>query len=131
MGRLDQIQRGAPGMGNAFARLGLRGLSLGWIVGESVKRLAFGLGLRRPQRVERPVISVGNVVAGGTGKTPFVHWLADGLRCRGRRVGILARGYGRAPGARLNDEGLLLGHPKFMGWETVELTPATSESTSS
>ena len=53
-----------------------------------------------------PVVSIGNLVAGGTGKTPVVIALAQALRRAGRHPGILARGYRRAPGARLNDEGL-------------------------
>ena len=40
-----------------------------------------------------PVIVVGNVSVGGTGKTPFVIWLADQLKQRGRKVGIVTRGY--------------------------------------
>lgn len=43
-----------------------------------------------------PVISVGNITAGGTGKTPLVEWLARALAAEGRRVCILTRGYKRA-----------------------------------
>ena len=45
-----------------------------------------------------PVISVGNLVSGGAGKTPVVAWLATRLSAQGERLVIVARGYGRAPG---------------------------------
>ena len=45
-----------------------------------------------------PVVIVGNITAGGTGKTPLVIWLADWLRRRGKTVGIVSRGYrGKGP----------------------------------
>ncbi len=47
------------------------------------------------RRAARPVVSVGNVAAGGTGKTPFVRWLAGELSKRGHSPAILTRGYGR------------------------------------
>lgn len=50
--------------------------------------------------VDVPVISVGNLVAGGTGKTPFVAWLVGRLRERDLRAGILSRGYGPRGGGR-------------------------------
>jgi tetraacyldisaccharide 4'-kinase len=49
----------------------------------------------RRQRLKQPVISVGNLTMGGTGKTPCVLRLAEVLRERGRTPGILTRGYGR------------------------------------
>ena len=57
-------------------------------------------------RVAAPVVCAGNITAGGTGKTPFVAWLVRELERRGRRPGILSRGYGGGGGA--NDEALLL-----------------------
>jgi tetraacyldisaccharide 4'-kinase len=47
------------------------------------------------ERIEAPVISVGNITAGGTGKTPLVAWLARALALEGKRACILTRGYGR------------------------------------
>jgi len=52
-------------------------------------------GWLRESRLPRPVISVGNLTVGGTGKTPVVIWLANWLRANGKRVGILSRGYRR------------------------------------
>lgn len=46
-------------------------------------------------RLPKPVISVGNITVGGTGKTPLVMWLASRLHEQGKRVAILSRGYGR------------------------------------
>jgi tetraacyldisaccharide 4'-kinase len=51
--------------------------------------------LREQRRLEAPVISVGNLVMGGTGKTPCVLRLAELLRDRGYKPGILTRGHGR------------------------------------
>jgi len=47
----------------------------------------------KQKRLNRPVISVGNLTVGGTGKTPMVIWLAERLLAEGKRVGILSRGY--------------------------------------
>ncbi|MCK8603885.1 tetraacyldisaccharide 4'-kinase [Desulfoferrobacter suflitae] len=51
--------------------------------------------LRRQRRLPVRVISVGNLVVGGTGKTPFTLWLAQYVQSLGKRVAILSRGYGR------------------------------------
>lgn len=58
-------------------------------------------------RVAVPVISVGNVTMGGTGKTPLVHWLTRWLQNHGVRVSIVSRGY-KARSGRPNDEALEL-----------------------
>lgn len=47
----------------------------------------------KPKHLAKPVISVGNLTVGGTGKTPMVVWLAERLLAQGYRVGILSRGY--------------------------------------
>ena len=61
-----------------------------------VRRLAYRTGIFRSTRVSLPVIVVGNITVGGTGKTPLVAWLAEYLRGKGYRPGIIARGYGGA-----------------------------------
>ena len=60
------------------------------------RRLAYRRGWLRTVEPPAPVIVVGNISVGGTGKTPLVLWLADWLRGRGLRPGILTRGYGGA-----------------------------------
>ena len=59
------------------------------------------------QRVGVPVVSVGNVTLGGSGKTPMVKWVARQLRAEGVRVGLVSRGYGSTDGGP-NDEALEL-----------------------
>ncbi len=55
----------------------------------------FRIGCLKSSRLPRPVISVGNLTVGGTGKTPTCLWLAGELQQRGFRVGVLSRGYRR------------------------------------
>ncbi len=77
-----------------IALLPLTGLSM--IYG-ALCRLRVGLyrrGLIATRRVDCPVISVGNLTVGGTGKTPLVIFLAEQYRQRGYAVGIVSRGYG-------------------------------------
>lgn len=71
-------------------------LPLSWLFGSvaAVRRTAYRRGWSQSFRVSRPVIVVGNITVGGTGKTPMTIWLAERLRSRGVRVGIVLRGYG-------------------------------------
>ena len=62
----------------------------------------YEVGVLKQQRLKRPVISVGNLTLGGTGKTPMIIWLAEKLLAEGKRVAILSRGY-RGDG-RTSDE---------------------------
>lgn len=73
-------------------------LPLAAAYGEAValRNLFFETGIFRIRRVNLPVISVGNVSTGGTGKTPFVILLANMLSSWGLRPAVVARGYGRA-----------------------------------
>jgi len=96
----------------------------------AVRRLLYRLALLPSERLPVPVVMVGNLSVGGTGKTPLVLWLAAELRRRGMRPGILSRGYGgQSAGAlevkkgddpaRVGDEPLLLaersGCPVWIG----------------
>jgi tetraacyldisaccharide 4'-kinase len=60
-----------------------------------VRALFYALGLKKAKRLPCPVISIGNITAGGTGKTPLVMALARELMDRGIPVAILSRGYKR------------------------------------
>lgn len=69
-------------------------LLYGLVIG--LRRHLFRTGSMRSTRLPVPVVVVGNVVAGGSGKTPVTMALVDGLQARGWRVGVLSRGYGRS-----------------------------------
>ena len=73
--------------------------ALGWpasLLFGGVARLrvwCYRRSILRTRRLDSVVISVGNLTVGGTGKTPMVIWLAERLIARGKRVGVLTRGY--------------------------------------
>ncbi len=71
------------------------------------RNLAYSAGWKRIHRASLPVISIGNLTTGGTGKTPTAAWIARWFRARGIRVCLLSRGYGAAAG-QMNDEALVL-----------------------
>jgi len=73
----------------------LRPLSRAYAAGVAFRLALYRRRLFRVRDAGRPVISVGNIAAGGTGKTPFVLWLAGELVSRGLAPAILTRGYGR------------------------------------
>ena len=58
-----------------------------------VRRLLYRLRMFRSYRAGVPVIVVGNLIAGGSGKTPLVLWLAEFLKDHGWTPGIVSRGY--------------------------------------
>ncbi len=76
----------------------LAGAAVGYRAGLALRAAAYATGVRRTRALPCPVIAVGNLTVGGTGKTPAVEWLARELAARGRRVAILSRGYGRRAG---------------------------------
>lgn len=82
------LERGAP------ARL-VWPLSLLFGAVAALRRMLYRVGLLRTQRAGVPVLVVGNVVAGGAGKTPSVIAIVRHLHARGLQVGVISRGYGR------------------------------------
>ena len=63
-------------------------------LGARMRRNLYAWGLLRTKKLPAPVVSVGNLTVGGTGKTPVVACLARLLQDRGQRVAVLSRGYG-------------------------------------
>ena len=64
-------------------------------LGVRVRNALYDRGLARSQRLSGPVVSIGNLSVGGSGKTPFVLLLGELLKARGLKFDILSRGYGR------------------------------------
>ncbi len=73
----------------------LQGISMVYGMIVRIRRIAYSREWLRSQHLPKPVVSVGNLTVGGTGKTPLVIWLAHQLHAQGMRVAILSRGYGR------------------------------------
>ncbi len=73
----------------------LRFFSSLFLAGWWIRKTFYRSGLTRRKRLPCPVISVGNVTTGGTGKTPLVIYLAKHFSAQGKRVAVLSRGYGR------------------------------------
>ena len=94
-------------------------LSLLYRAVTALRRLAYALGWLKTQRAPVPLLVVGNLVAGGAGKTPTVFALVQALRQAGWTPGIISRGHGRrgdgvaavradSPATEVGDEPLLL-----------------------
>jgi tetraacyldisaccharide 4'-kinase len=105
--RFHALIRGdARGPGAALARAGLWWARLPYGTAAWTRNRLFDLGLRKPTRVPVPVVSVGNLTLGGTGKTPCVEYVAGFYRDLGVSVALLSRGYGADAGR--NDEAMVL-----------------------
>lgn len=100
-----------------------------------LRLLLFRTGVKRAERLPVPVIVVGNIFIGGTGKTPLTIWLVQSLRAAGLNPGVISRGHGGQEGAALDvtpqsdprtvgDEPLLIaaraGCPVVVGRRRVE-----------
>jgi tetraacyldisaccharide 4'-kinase len=71
--------------------------SLVWQAIVRTRAAAYRKGFFRSKRLPGTVISIGNLTAGGTGKTPLVLWLAERLHAEGKRAAVLTRGYRGVP----------------------------------
>jgi len=105
-----------------WTRRGLPGallLPLAWLFSLAVRTrsLAYRRGWLASFDVGVPVIVVGNITAGGSGKTPLVIWLVDALRARGLRPGVVSRGY--AGSARGCVEVTAASDPRLVGDEPL------------
>jgi tetraacyldisaccharide 4'-kinase len=111
-------------------RVGLRLAALPYSAAVRVRNLLFHRGWLHSEKVTIPVVSVGNLTTGGTGKTPCVEYVARFYRDLDLRVAILSRGYGSAAGR--NDEALVLEEnlpdvPHLQGPDRVQLAKTALE----
>jgi len=96
---VHQSARFAGFVGNHWHRLGpvsilLSPVALVFGLLVLLRRFFYRIGLLRTIRIPVPVVVIGNLTVGGTGKTPLVLWVAAALRAAGRRPGIVLRGHG-------------------------------------
>ena len=111
------------GLAGQLGYLALRPLSGLFGLGVGLRGLGYRIGILRTRQAKIPVVSIGNLAVGGTGKTPLTLWLARNLVARGLRSGILSRGYGgTARGVTVvsQGDGPLVG-PELVGDEPVML----------
>lgn len=105
--RYHSLVRGeARGLGAALVRGGLWVVSVPYGIAVRLRNRLYDWNWLARHRARVPVISVGNLTLGGTGKTPCVEWIARYFRQRAVRVAILSRGYGSREGR--NDEAFVL-----------------------
>lgn len=105
---LHSILSGRSGIWATPIRAGLRGLEAAYSLGLRARNARYDRG-RGVTRLDVPVISVGNITVGGTGKTPVVIRIARLLDEIGASPAVVARGYGASPGEPNDEERLIRG----------------------
>jgi tetraacyldisaccharide 4'-kinase len=100
---LNLISGKTHGILAGIGRLGLTILEPVYRAAIGLRNAGFDSGIRKPRRVNAPVISVGNLTTGGTGKTPVVALVVQILQQQGGIPGIISRGY-RSVDGQANDE---------------------------
>ncbi len=103
---IDILNGRRRGVGASLLRGALTVASWPYSVAMRARRLAYRCGLLRTHKAAVPVICVGNITTGGTGKTPMVAWVVAHLKSAGMKPAILTRGYKAADGT--SDEAQLL-----------------------
>lgn len=99
-------------------------LALAYSAIVALRRILYRHRVLRSWRADVPVIVVGNITAGGTGKTPLVLAIVDILRRHGWNPGVVARGYGRVPSREQDPSGVVrvlpdVATPEHFGDEPV------------
>lgn len=118
------------GLKAALIRAGLWWVRFPYGLGVRLRNRFFDWGWKRQYRAPVPVVGIGNLTLGGTGKTPCVEWVARFYRQHEVRVAILSRGYGTQGGR--NDEAMLLEQnlpdvPHLQGIDRVALAQTAVE----
>src|SRR5262245_44201598 len=91
---LLSVARGKPGLVPGALRAVTAALAPVYCAGLKTYLLPYRLGIRRRRRLPCPVLSIGNLTTGGTGKTPMTQTLCRLLQKQGLKVAALSRGYG-------------------------------------
>ncbi len=103
---IDILSGQRRGLWPGLLLAGLAAASVPYAAAMRVRRWAYASGVLKGRRVACPVICVGNVTTGGTGKTPMVAWVVSRLLAAGKRPAVLIRGYRSSGG--VSDEARVL-----------------------